>query len=97
MNQNDILAQQQALLNQALNQQHHLYWAAALFYVVGLAVTGWVLYMFYARLRDIAHELKKLRIAYESSHSSLANAPANQHSESAQVPSSTDYRYMPKK
>jgi hypothetical protein len=68
MNPNDLLAQQQAFLNQALNQQHQIYWVMIVFWFAGLVVTGWVLYMFYARLRDIASELKKLRIAYESSH-----------------------------
>jgi hypothetical protein len=69
MNSNDLLAQQQALINQALNQAHQIYWVMIIFWVAGLVVTGWVLYMFYARLRDLANELKKLRIAYESSHS----------------------------
>ena len=33
--------------------------------VIVLLVGAFVLYMFYARLRDIAEELRKFRIAYE--------------------------------
>src|SRR5580658_7618547 len=68
MNPNDIYAQQQAAFNQ-LNQalQHVQYWSTGLM-VLGLAVfmvQCWVVYLFYARLRDIANELMKFRIAYE--------------------------------
>ena len=97
MNPNDLLAQQQAILNQAMNQQHHFFWGMALFYLVSLAVTGWVLYMFYARLRDIANELKRLRMAYESSHSAPIHARPNQPSESGPPPTHDESRYMPRK
>ena len=33
--------------------------------VIVLLVGAFVIYMFYARLRDIAEELRKFRIAYE--------------------------------
>ena len=35
-----------------------------------MLITAWVIYMFYARLRDIAEELMNLRVAYE-----FANPP----------------------
>jgi len=38
---------------------------AAAIMATGLAITAWVIYMFYARLRDIADELRKIRIAYK--------------------------------
>ena len=67
MNPNDILAQQQALYNQVMqNSQHQL----MVYQVISLAlllIGAWVIYMFYARLRDIADELMKFRIAYEMS------------------------------
>jgi len=71
MNPNELMAQQQALLNQALqNQQHLLYGYIAV--SVGLFLIGaWVIYMFYARLRGIEDELRKFRIAYE-----FANTPS---------------------
>jgi hypothetical protein len=65
MNDNDVIAQQQAALSQAMQNAQH--WQIA-YLVISLAmfiVGAWVLYMFYARLRDIADELLKLRIAYE--------------------------------
>ena len=42
---------------------------------LGLLVLGcWVIYMFYARLRDIADELIRFRIAYEFAHSPEARS-----------------------
>ncbi len=61
MNPNDLIAQQQALLQNAQNWQ----FAYLAFLLASFIVGGWVLYMFYARLRDIADELRKFRIAYE--------------------------------
>jgi hypothetical protein len=71
MNPNDLVAQQQALLNQYMqNAQHAQYGLLAL----GLAwfiISGLVLYAFYARLRGIEDEIRKFRIAYE-----FANPPS---------------------
>ena len=63
MNYNDLPAQQQALLE---------YWqpmgiGMLLFFFVGLIASGLIIYLFQARLRDIAVELRKLRIDYEFS------------------------------
>jgi hypothetical protein len=67
MNPNDVLAQQQALLNQYMqNAQHVAIGAPALY--LALFVLGLVVYMFYARLRGIEQELMKFRIAYEFAH-----------------------------
>jgi hypothetical protein len=93
------MAQQQALLNQAIQGQQHIMWGFVAFEIAGLLIGGWVLYMFYARLRDIAEELMKFRVAYE-----FANPPksVSQGSlttkESAANPfqSGGDARYKPK-
>lgn len=71
MNPNDIYAQQQALLNQAMQNAHQNYLVLLAIQLAALLIGAWVLYMFYARLRDIADELRMLRIAYE-----MANPPA---------------------
>jgi hypothetical protein len=71
MNPNDLLTQQQAYINQAI--QNAQQWQIV-YLVISLSmfIFGmFVIYMFYARLRDIADELRMLRIAYE-----MANPPA---------------------
>jgi hypothetical protein len=65
MNPNDLLAQQQAILNQAMQNQQSELWALVVFQTIFLIIVGWVIYMFYARLRDIAQELQTLRISYQ--------------------------------
>jgi hypothetical protein len=55
------MAQQQALINHAQN----MFWAFLVIYGAMFMFGMWVVYMFYARLRDIADELRKFRIAYE--------------------------------
>jgi hypothetical protein len=72
MNPDEIMAQQQALINQAMQAQQHIMWGVVAFQIAGLLIGGWVLYMFYARLRDIAEELMKFRVAYE-----FANPPGS--------------------
>jgi hypothetical protein len=61
MNPNDIYAQQQAIMNHAL----HVLGAFLVIYAAMFIFGMFVIYMFYARLRDIADELRKFRIAYE--------------------------------
>jgi hypothetical protein len=68
MNPNDILAQQQAMLNEYMQNQQHL---AVGLWALGLALFllhCWVIYMFYARLSGIEQEIMKFRIAYEFAH-----------------------------
>jgi len=78
MNPNELIAQQQALLNQALQSQQHLlygYMAVSL----GLFLIGaWVIYLFYARLRGIEVELRKFRIAYEFAHTPESHSTRRQ-------------------
>ncbi len=65
MNPNDLFTQQQAYINQAI--QNAQQWQIV-YLVISLAMfifSMFVIYMFYARLRDIADELRKFRIAYE--------------------------------
>ena len=65
MNPNDIIAQQQAMLNQAMQHAQQVQWMylaiSAAMFIFGM----FVVYLFYARLRDIADELRKFRIAFE--------------------------------
>jgi len=96
MNPNDLLAQQQALLNEALTRQQHWSWLAAVLSLASIAATAWVLYMFYARLRDIANELRNFRLAFEFYHSGQSASRPNLRAESAQPPEDNS-RYMPKK
>jgi|GEM_PF-4871538 hypothetical protein len=70
MNPNDIIAQQQALYEQAIQRMQQYELVMAIFSLGGFLITALVIYMFYARLRDIAEELMKLRVAYE-----FANPP----------------------
>jgi short subunit dehydrogenase-like uncharacterized protein len=75
MNPNDLITQQQAL------HQNVQYWqyAGIVIWLASVLVAAWVIYMFYARLRDIADELRKFRIAYEFAHERKAQSqsPAN--------------------
>jgi len=70
MNPNDILAQQRAILNQAMQNAQHMQIGLLALYLAFLLLGAWVTHMFYARLRDIGQELMKFRIAYE-----FANTP----------------------
>ena len=70
MNPNDLLAQQQALLNQYIQNAQHLTYGMLALYLAFMILGAWVTYMFYARLRGIEQEIMKFRIAYE-----FANPP----------------------
>ena|ERR1022692_3001075 len=68
MNPNDLMAQQQVYLNQVLQNVQQL---QIVFLVISIAMFllgSWVTYMFYARLQDIADELRAFRIAYQMVH-----------------------------
>jgi hypothetical protein len=61
-----------------MNKQRRVY--AGIYIPQGMqnrcaAIGAWVLYMFYARLSEIALELKKMRVAYEFA-SARTNSPA---------------------
>ena len=59
--------------------------------LVLFAVSAFVIYMFYARLRDIADELRKFRIAFE-----MAEDRKPQSASSAPPRADDDSRYLPK-
>jgi len=85
MDYNQIIAQQQAILNQA-------YWTTLAVFA-GVTVLGcFITYLFYARLRDIGDELRRIRVTYEMSEErkirSAQTRQAAAHSE--------DDRYKPK-
>jgi hypothetical protein len=91
MNPNDILAQQQALLNQAMLTQQHWTVAMLIIGIVSPLIGAWVIYMFYARLRDIADELMKFRITCEMSEGRKDEAAKR-----TPPPADADSRYAPK-
>ncbi|HOX58118.1 MAG TPA: hypothetical protein P5205_14545 [Candidatus Paceibacterota bacterium] len=101
MDYNQLLAQQQAAVNQAMQ----LYWTillgAALIQLILFGVGCWVIYMFYARLRDIANEVRKLRVAYEAGHTAQSGSTPRQpywspEQENPFAPAGGDAKYMPK-
>ena len=105
MNFNELLAQQQAAVNQATQSYQNLVYGMIAFYGAGFIITAFVIYLFYARLRDIADELMKFRIAYEFAHTPEARSQPrrDQSSESAWpapskplAPSPEDAKYLPK-
>ncbi len=91
MNPNDILAQQQAIANQYLQTYQNWFWGMIAIQIVFMLIGAWVIYMFYARLRDIADELRKFRIAYEMADDRKAHA-----SKPTPPPAGDDSRYAPK-
>ena len=61
--------------------------------LVATALGCWVVYLFYARLRDIADELRKLRITYQFANERevqrRSDAPADQTNSSGQPVAAT--------
>lgn len=97
MNQSDLLNQLQAQQQAAMQHLESIQIGMIVFASAGFLVTAWVLYMFYARLRDIANELQKIRLAYEIEHSRKNRNPAFQPvSPTSSNPLASDSRYMPK-
>jgi len=91
MNPNDIYAQQQAMLNQFAQNYQHMMWGVVVIQFVFLVIGAWVTYMFYARLRDIADELRKFRVAYEMAEDDKARAATP-----AKPRADDDSRFLPK-
>jgi phosphate/sulfate permease len=65
MNPNDLLAQQQAYVNQVMQNAQQTQWAIIALWLASMLISFVVIYLFYARLRDIADELRKIRVTYE--------------------------------
>ena len=101
MNLNDILAQQQANLNAAVQSSQQFLFGIAAVYLTVFIVFCWVVYMFYSRLSDIAGELRKFRIAYELAQDTAAKvrSRASRTPPNPAVPLAerTDSKYMPKR
>jgi hypothetical protein len=99
MNPNDILAQQQAYLNQVIQHNQEQMWGFGAIMLALFVIQVWVIYMFYARLRDIGDELRKFRIAFEFAEDRQARASSvatrSADSTSGGNPSATDDRYKP--
>ena len=68
MDLNNVVAQQQALLNQFIQNAQHTQYGLLALGLAWIIIGGLVLYAFYARLRGIEQELMKFRIAYEFSY-----------------------------
>ncbi len=93
MDPNNLLAQQQAMVSQAMQNYHDWFLVMAVVQIGLMLLGAWVIYMFYARLRDIAEELMKLRVAYQFASQSKPAAPVR----TADKPlSSGDASYQPK-
>jgi hypothetical protein len=98
MNPNDLIAQQQAMFNQVMQNYQNWFWGMVAVQIGLMLLSAWVLYMFYARLRDIAEELMKLRVAYQFANPPKSGAtrsptPAGPAENSFQP---GDARYQPK-
>jgi hypothetical protein len=97
MNPNDPMAQQQALLNQILHNTQQWQLAYLAISLAGFIILGWVVYMFYARLRDIADELRKIRVTYEMEQDRTIRVAARATSAPvSDTPGIGDLPYMPK-
>lgn len=98
MNPNEILSQWQAQQQSTVQFIQHFQIAIICVTVIAAMVHGWVIYMFYARLRDIADELRKMRVTYEMSQERAIRGVARPPTAgSAENPFASDTRYMPKK
>jgi hypothetical protein len=75
MSPNDTLAQQQVILNQAMQNYQHMMGGLAALSLATIIIGALVTYAFYARLRDIADEIRKFRIAYEFAHTPESRPP----------------------
>ena len=93
MNLNDLLAQQQAAMNQAMQNVHRWELGYLVLAIAAVVIHFTIVYLFYAHLRDIADELRKFRIAYEFLHD---RKPPSQSSENPFRSQRDDPRYMPK-
>ena len=78
MNPNDLLAQQQALMNQYMQNAQHVAIGVIALYLALFILGCWVIYMFYARLRGIEQEIMKFRIAYEFAHTAETRTKSRQ-------------------
>jgi hypothetical protein len=94
MNPNEI----QAFVSQSLQQSQQVMWGVLALQIALLIVGGWVLYMFYARLRDVADELRKIRVTYEMEQDRIAHGAARRPAVTpGENPSADDARYKPAK
>jgi hypothetical protein len=71
--------------------QNNIIALSILINIVFFLVTVFVIYMFYARLRDIADELRAFRVAYE-----MAEDRKTQSAAPAPPRADDDSRYLPK-
>jgi hypothetical protein len=85
MNPNDYLAQLQAQQQAILQSGQHVQFIMLLISIAGIIGTAWALFMFYARLRDIADELQKLRIAYMMAEDRKAHAAGSPRTQTSPV------------
>jgi hypothetical protein len=105
MDLNQLLAQQQAALNQMTQNAQRIAYGAIAIYLALFIITCLVIYAFYARLRDISTELRKFRIAYEFAHTPHLSSTPRRDPRSGSTwpeapkplnPFSEDAKYRPK-
>ena len=75
MNPTDFATSESARLEQFLEMAQRSQWAMLAFAIAALLLLGLIVYSFYARLCEIAVELKKLRIAFEMSEDAKSRLP----------------------
>ena len=94
MNPNEL----QAFLNQSVQQSHQILLGVLAVQIALLILGAWVLYMFYARLQDIADELRKIRVTYEMEQDRIARGAARRPAVTpGENPFADDARYKPAK
>ena len=97
MNPNDLMAQQQAYLNQLMQNAHQTQWAMIALWLASMLISFFVIYLFYARLRDIGDELRRIRVLYEMEQERTLRSMARSPSAAPSVtPTAGDAPYMPK-
>lgn len=98
MNLNDLIAQQQAAMNQLAQNSQQMMWGMLAVQVALLILGAWVTYMFYARLRDIGDELRNIRVMYEMEQErAVRGVAASPRPASGDNPFASDAPYMPKR
>lgn len=84
-------------MNEPLERYYQILFGVAAIQVAMTVLGFWVIYMFYARLRDIADELRKLRVTYEMEQERTIRLAARSTSAPAgNQPVAGDSPYMPK-
>ena len=84
-------------MNESLERYYQILFGIAAIQIAFTVVGIWVIFMFYARLRDIADELRKIRVTYEMEQErSVRIATSSPSAPAGDNPFAKDDRSMPK-